>query len=43
MTQNKKEAIEFCMNKFVTNKIVDIWLTVRRQTKVNFSLVGVSC
>jgi hypothetical protein len=24
----KKEAIEFCMNKFVSNRMVDIWLTI---------------
>ncbi len=28
MTPNKKEAIEFCVNKYVTNKMVDIWLTI---------------
>ena len=28
MTQEKKEAIEFCLTKFVLNRKVDIWLTV---------------
>jgi hypothetical protein len=28
MTPNKKEAIEFCINKYVTNKLVDICLVV---------------
>ncbi len=28
MNPSKKEAIEFCLNKYVTNKMVDIWLTV---------------
>ena len=28
MTPNKKEAIEFCLNKYVTNKMIDIWLAI---------------
>lgn len=28
MTPQKREAIEFCMNKYVTNRKVDIWLTI---------------
>lgn len=28
MTPIKKEALEFCMDKYVTNKFVDIWLTI---------------
>ena len=28
MTPNKKAAIEFCMNKYVTNKMVDLFLTI---------------
>jgi hypothetical protein len=28
MNPDKKEALEFCMNKYVTNRKVDIWLTI---------------
>lgn len=28
MSPQKKEAIEFCLNKYLLNKMVDIWLTV---------------
>ena len=28
MNSIKNEAVEFCMNKYVTNKMVDIWLTI---------------
>jgi TM2 domain-containing membrane protein YozV len=28
MNPNKREAVEFCMNKYVTNKMTDIWLTI---------------
>lgn len=28
MNTNKKEAIEFCLNKYVANRMVDIWLTI---------------
>lgn len=28
MNPQKKEAIEFCMDKYVTNKMVDLWLTI---------------
>ena len=28
MYPNKKEAVEFCMNKYVTNRMIDIWLTI---------------
>jgi hypothetical protein len=28
MYSNKKDAVEFCMNKYVTNRMVDIWITI---------------
>lgn len=28
MNKDKHEAIEFCMDKYVKNKMLDIWLTV---------------
>lgn len=28
MNDLKKEAIEFCFNKFVSNRLLDIWLTI---------------
>jgi hypothetical protein len=28
MTSNKKEAIEFCIDKYVTNRMVDIWIAI---------------
>jgi hypothetical protein len=28
MNTNKKEAIEFCLNKYSQNRMVDIWLTI---------------
>lgn len=28
MNSNKKEAVEYCMKQYVTNRMVDIWLTI---------------
>ncbi len=28
MDPEKKEALEFCMDKFIINRMVDIWLTI---------------